>query len=526
MEENPSPVKSAPSEPVSPKSAPNPVLAMLIAVGVKIFDALCSLKLAVFTLLGIAGCLATATFMESLYDTPTAQFYVYRSFWFSALLGLLGVNIFCTAMSRYPWKWRHTPFLLAHVGILTLLYGSWVTQVKGLDGSLRVGEGEATSVVEMSNPTLAMSEGADVQTVEVTWMPPQAKFKPIEVPKYALTIDEFISHAEAVVTFAADPAPPTKASSPPDAAALAFRSAALKITLAGGPMKIVQDYWLWSADPTWRNVQAGPSRLMIVPTLTTIPDDVPWFMVAPSPDGGIDYRVHARGGKTDTAHVTAAQLPNLVLHPGWRGNVTITLKEWLPRAASLVSYKPAALQYGEQAPQSAIHLRSGDGAGRGAEGAGTWLGIGDRASLQYQGRDVAISYQNEKLSLPFAIRLEHFKVDHYEGTNDPSEFSSQVRVIPRAEGHGDAPMDNRVFPLQTISMNEPLKHDGITFYQASYEDAQPRPTTSILSVNRDPGRPLKYAGSLFIVLGTISLFANRFTKKRSAPRVASSEVSA
>ena len=39
------------------------------------------------------------------------------------VLGALGTNIFCVAVSRWPWQRRHIPFLLAHLGILMLLAG-------------------------------------------------------------------------------------------------------------------------------------------------------------------------------------------------------------------------------------------------------------------------------------------------------------------------------------------------------------------------------------------------------------------
>ena len=56
-------------------------------------------------------------------------------------------------------------------------------------------------------------------------------------------------------------------------------------------------------------------------------------------------------------------------------------------------------------------------------------------------------------------------------------------------------------------MNEPLKHEGFTFYQASFErDESGKPVTSILSVNHDPGRWVKYLGSFLIVLGSVVLF--------------------
>ena len=91
----------------------------------------------------------------------------------------------------------------------------------------------------------------------------------------------------------------------------------------------------------------------------------------------------------------------------------------------------------------------------------------------------------------------------YQGTKRAASYASWVK-IPQA-------YDNF-----HISMNEPLKHGGFTFYQASYEeDEMGKPTRSILSVNYDPGRPLKYFGSFLIVLGTLLLFYFRRKRKKN-----------
>ena len=77
-----------------------------------------------------------------------------------------------------------------------------------------------------------------------------------------------------------------------------------------------------------------------------------------------------------------------------------------------------------------------------------------------------------------------------------------------------------------ISMNEPMKHAGYTFYQSSFqEDDMGRPTASILSVNKDPGRWIKYFGSALIVLGIVMLFYFRkfdlkFMAKKSEKNLA------
>ena len=55
-------------------------------------------------------------------------------------------------------------------------------------------------------------------------------------------------------------------------------------------------------------------------------------------------------------------------------------------------------------------------------------------------------------------------------------------------------------------MNKPLEYGGYTFYQASYQVEEGAPPISVLSVNYDPGRWLKYVGSMLLVLGIVIMF--------------------
>jgi cytochrome c biogenesis protein ResB len=205
--------------------------------------------------------------------------------------------------------------------------------------------------------------------------------------------------------------------------------------------------------------------------------------------------------------VSAKQAHGKVIRPGWKGGVSLTVLEWVPDSQPLTRYAPARIQYGMQAPPSAIHIISGEG----GEGAETWLGAGDRAMLHTPNGNVELAYLPQRVALPFAVRLDRFQIDRYEGSMDPSSYSSRVTVFPDRSKR----TDGQSAQSATISMNEPLAVQGITLYQSSYEDAQPRPTVSIFSVNRDPGRLWKYLGSLLIVLGSILLFAVKYRKAKA-----------
>jgi hypothetical protein len=465
-----------------------------------------SLKLAVVVILSLTLCLIVATIMESMYDTPTAQYWVYKTWYFYGVLGTLGWLIFAVAMSRLPWQKKHLPFLCAHLGILLLLYGSWLTFKFGIDGSLQIAEDQAESAVELDEPLIIIAEGnagaeATIRQIPVPWIPPNAKFTPIEIPEYGLHVEEFISRAESTVKFA------------PSVDSLELASPALRVKVAGGPsappfMKLGQEAWIWGGDANWNRQQVGPAIL----AMSGNPDYLPTIGKGPEASFRVDQKksrlqvtVQTSDGKKreiSYPYKDPKDLVGIAIPTGWKFDATITILEWIPRAKTEVTFKPSRIQYGANVSRSAIRLREGNSS--------IWLGLGDRATMDIRpkegakGRHFTIGYFPRRIVLPFAVRLRKFSIDRYQGTMSPSEFSSVVDV----DGGTEPAVAGRL-----ISMNEPLKYGGFTFYQTSYVDAQPRPTVSIFSVNQDPGRWLKYLGSLLIVLGSIWLFAMKYLKR-------------
>lgn len=102
---------------------------------------LASLRLAVVVIVSLIVVLAWATFIETTYGAPAARFAVYRSWWFTLLGVLLGVNVFTAAAVRFPWKRYQTGFVVTHAGILILLGGSLLSARHGIDAQLSVYEG-------------------------------------------------------------------------------------------------------------------------------------------------------------------------------------------------------------------------------------------------------------------------------------------------------------------------------------------------------------------------------------------------
>jgi hypothetical protein len=107
-----------------------------------IFEFFASLKLAVVLLAVIIVATIAGTIYESSFDAKVARAYVYGAPWFNVWLVLLGANLACSALSRWPWRKHHIAFLITHLGIITLLIGSLIGRIWGIEGTITLFKGE------------------------------------------------------------------------------------------------------------------------------------------------------------------------------------------------------------------------------------------------------------------------------------------------------------------------------------------------------------------------------------------------
>jgi len=107
-----------------------------------IFEFFASLKLAVVLLTMLIVAAIAGTFYESSFDAKVARAYVYGAPWFNLWLVLLGANLACSAFSRWPWRKHHLAFLITHLGIITLLIGSLIGRILGIEGTMTLFKGE------------------------------------------------------------------------------------------------------------------------------------------------------------------------------------------------------------------------------------------------------------------------------------------------------------------------------------------------------------------------------------------------
>jgi hypothetical protein len=116
-------------------------------------------------------------------------------------------------------------------------------------------------------------------------------------------------------------------------------------------------------------------------------------------------------------------------------------------------------------------------------------------SITVDGRSFDLSLRLRRFYKEFSLSLIDFRHDKYPGTETPKNFSSQVRLQNPRTGE-----DREVL----IYMNNPLRYQGLTFYQASFDKLDERVT--ILQVVRNPAWLTPYFACLVVAAGLLVQF--------------------
>jgi hypothetical protein len=581
-----------------------------------------SLKLAVVLLSLLGAVIGYATLLETHYGRDHAQWYVYHSTWFVALLAVLGVNVFGAALSRWPWKRHHAGFLITHAGLLVLLTGAIVTFTRGVDGQLTLVEGSSRATLTLpqhnrismnwsdrpdeapylfrfqsgprswsSGTTFDLGEVDGVSarilhfyreaTVKEEWAAdssglggPLLRVK-VEAPQAGSMVEPLLVdqgfgdevavgplrlqlQAEASAAMLEDFLKPLPMGLGPRGLLLAYyqnhveripvdAELGKRITLGNTGAEVELVDYLPNGRPEsrgrFRSVDDRPLNPILELSVRVAGDepfrqlvfarspllgldpvygrvcpvkfsyhhpDVRWpagveFMATAA--GKLFYRTLADGRIGEQGEITPGKRTELA------SKLALTVSEFLPHSRQKIAFEssPAAVSAKEKRePAAEVELTAG------GVTQSVWL---QRNHPDYGTRSIAtpkgmlrVRFGNDEMPLGFALKLVEFRRDVNPGGVGNAAFTSVVEVIN--EGKETA--------RHEISMNQPLTHNGLTFYQSGFDDSGRELKRATFSVAYDPGRLLKYAGSLMICLGIAIMFYMRayfFTRPRSTEAI-------
>lgn len=514
----------------------------------KVERTLGGLKFAVILLSLFAVAMIVGTFFESYFGTDFANRTVYKTWFFMLLQFGMFLSIIFAAFLRLPPKKRLYGFYTIHAGLIIIGAGSFMTYYAGVDGSLVLPPNTPNREVILSEDVLkirfpddgrlvsfklpytgfATEIGEEYQDIklgryfpfadkEFRWNEPRQKFQPSEPlhsSRYTLA-NEMVAqdftlslHPETIDYESNLTLGPLTIHYLPDSLATCFGQ--------NNPSKLI----LWDRSkatcytPEEKKIvikKADSGRRFLVVEhngdyMSFFPDVSPWPLDKEMKvKRGAELRIFSKklfeekpnlflfGEATAFYDKDEDQWSQRPLKKGepveipWMGFELVLEEHQTTKVPALVPTKVLPIQKNNEMIKGstrALELI--------VQEKSYWVTNDQPVQLLINGKRVIFMLQKESLKLPFEFVLTRFKMEKDPGTNRPASYESFVRLFSE-----NGPENHHIY------MNNPLKHQGFTFYQASYSQDRQGNYSSTLSVNVDPGRPFKYAGSLMLVFGSM-----------------------
>ncbi|UCE58680.1 MAG: cytochrome c biogenesis protein ResB [Phycisphaerales bacterium] len=184
----------------------------------------------------------------------------------------------------------------------------------------------------------------------------------------------------------------------------------------------------------------------------------------------------------------------------WAGRVFTILHSYNHARVDLV-IDPVTPPREIATPAALVRLRTSKSTGT------MWVQKYRRRAVMVDGASCEVTYGDEVVPLGFSLTLRQFRIGNYPGETRPRSFEGHVTITDPAVGREDS---------RVIGMNNPAKYGGYSLFQSSYRPGgmDSVQTLSILSVSRDPGIPVVFAGYIGTIVGMLIVLGTRFTEQR------------
>lgn len=485
-----------------------------------------SLKLAMFLFVVIILASAIGTIEESRFDARVAQHKIYNAGWFTLWLVILCLNLAGAALTRWPWKKRHTGFVVTHSGIIILLIGSIIGKHMGIEGSMTLNVGQEAKrhlflaemaiqfgdpareqvyrgsfpldLVEPSedNPRYYPVPGLQSRSLGAPFSRLGSRFFNSPPREPTMVFDRFTDRLVEETFLLPDPG----------GAASAVRLEMRSAMMGNEPVEV--ELITNPAEKSFHDL-SGLAQITlgssIVRSFERMENPSPLMQLRAVEDGTVEYHVINSHGQLKQGFLQ----PGEQLETGW-ADWTVTLTEVLPEA------RLETLVYEDR------RLRGGGGYtgvrgwldwGNGRRTEPRWFVAGDSHLVTLDDRQVRFAFGYRREALPFKVELLNFEVPRDPGTDNPANFTSYLRFTDLTTGEtaeGSCGMNTpAVFPT---GFHRLLTGNTYKFSQASWNPDDLSEST--VQVLRDPGWLFKWFGSLVIVVGIYLIFFSRSHRHR------------
>ena len=426
--------------------------------------------------------MALATFIESAQGTNAAWAVVYDTWWFEALFVLVLINLVGNIVRYKMYKRSKIAVFIFHISVIFMIIGGGITRYFSNEGMMHIREGDVSNTI-ISNKTFMdvkvtdeTSEITDSEQVRLSVLTPK-KFRwsgNLNGKKIRIRSIDYISNA------------------------------AMQYVASPGGEPYVQLVIL-----AGRQITAGiaSGEEVSYPGITLSFNkaeseaDLRLFSDGDRLTGYSDHPVSivAMGGEETENFAPGEAIPFEQAKLFTLKGVRLALQRYMP-SARLQFVRPGS--GGQPSGLDVVKLEVElDGMKSELFVQGRSNVEGSMTSVQMGSTNIACRFGSKDIQLPFALRLEEFRIDRYPGSNSPSSFESDVVLIDTERGINE---------MHNIYMNNVLKHRGYRFYQSSYDQDE---MGTVLSVKKDfAGTFITYVGYFLLALGMLLALLVRGTR--------------
>lgn len=431
------------------------------------FRFLASTRLTIVLIVLIAGSLVSGSIVDVRASHRVAMRTVYGALWFQVLLGLLALNLVCCALKVIPYRLAHLGFLITHASLLLILAAAILTASFGLQGTVRLLEGESTDYC--LDPAL-------LRCIDVT------NGRAINVPTtFETRADLLRVRYDGVVDVCAKGLPGVSVIVGryyPDASP-AGRST---VTIAM-PEKGIRQVIPAVADPHARVAIEGTDWALTIERTFYDWKDGREAGGPERPDNpAVRVIIHRPSG--DVALTLFARFPGFSMQPELGQSGFSVAYEFLPESPQMRGWR---------AVNQAIRVTLGDDKGNQTA---IWLRARERKEVLLGDHDLIFEYPR-RVPLGFSLILREFVARQYPRSAIPAAYESHL-AVRRAPGEEEQVV---------VAMNAPARIGGFRVCQSSYGfDPESNRRYTVLSLSRDPGAAVLQVGFAMLIVGLVVSF--------------------